>query len=427
MQRALVRQSRSAMAIVISVCLYIFLFDVTLLGSGAWSINILGVSLRKITYLLLLLMLIISIKEIKTFIYLLSALGFCLVFGVFVPVLNDVNLAHSFAELFPFFGVLLCPIIAANINVFLRWEIIKKYLLVLCVISATYHLLIWGLGLMHSGYIENIKQLLVRFLTTNSEDAIDNIIIADTPDGLFRVLLPNSSILVIGFYLAIQRYLNKQSISILILAVYIFIALYSTWTRALYLSPFIIVLGLLLYKIFPFTLKLSALATYILFSLLIFTFVIMVCILLQPDFLTMIGIASEGSDGIRFDQVNWIINTFMLNPLFGTGLGGHAEFLRSEVAPWTYEMSLLSLIMKLGIVGCLAFFVINSLIIPGYFVGFFNGKRLSRCKVLWLYFSFSILVMFSTNPFMLSFPGVVIILFIICELYALAQKEPLNG
>lgn len=97
-------------------------------------------------------------------------------------------------------------------------------------------------------------------------------------------------------------------------------------------------------------------------------------VLVQPTLLSLLGIASESSDEIRYTQVIWIFNTFMNSPVLGTGLGS-AEDVRSLIAPWTYEMSLLALIMKLGLVGVFLFISISAIKIPEFLEGF-DGRRI---------------------------------------------------
>ncbi|EFB2632398.1 hypothetical protein FHO58_07840 [Escherichia coli] len=403
-------------SLLIALTIYLFLFDVILLGSGAWSINVTGISIRKVEYLTILLMVICTINNIKGYIYFCCATTFCLIFGVVVPFLNDVKLEYAITELLSFYGILLCPLIAQNRYISVNWKKIRKFILFICIISAFIHILIWLLGLMGSGYVDLIKQLCIRVLTANNDDLIDNIIIADTPDGLFRVLLPNSSLLIIGFYLSFQQYLNRKNYIHLLIVFVMLLALYTTWTRALYLSPIIVIGGVLFYKIFPFTLQLGKIGAYNLLSFIILFFIVISTVLVQPTLLSLLGIASESSDEIRYTQVIWIFNTFMNSPVLGTGLGGSAEDVRSLIAPWTYEMSLLALIMKLGLVGVFLFISISAIKIPEFLEGFFDGRRIPVKKVVWIYFSLSVLMMFSTNPFMLSFPGITITLFILCEL-----------
>ncbi|ENC0769127.1 hypothetical protein ABJ851_000706 [Shigella flexneri] len=403
-------------SLLIALTIYLFLFDVILLGSGAWSINVIGISIRKVEYLTILLMVICTINNLKGYIYFCCATTFCLIFGVVVPHLNDVKLEYAITELLSFFGILLCPLIAQNRYISVSWKKIRKFILFICIISASIHILIWILGLMGSGYVDLIKKLFIRVLTANNDDLIDNIIIADTPDGLFRVLLPNSSLLIIGFYLSFQEYLDRRNYIQLLIVFVMLLALYSTWTRALYLSPIIIIGGVFFYKVFPFTLKLGKVGAYNLLSFIIIFFIVVSTFLVQPTLLSLLGIASESSDGIRYTQVIWIFNTFINSPILGTGLGGSAEDVRSLIAPWTYEMSLLALIMKLGLVGVFLFISISAIKIPEFLEGFFDGKKIPVKKVVWIYFSLSVLMMFSTNPFMLSFPGVTITLFILCEL-----------
>ncbi len=403
-------------SVFIALSLYFFLLDVILLGSGAWSINIVGFSLRKIEYAVMLTMVIVTISSFRGYIYFCMALLFCLISGVIVPLVNNVKLEYATTELLSLLGILLCPLIVQNNFISTNWLKIRQYIFILTILSALGHIAVWVIGLSGSGYIDSIRSLLIKILTISSDDFIDNILIADTPDGLFRVLLPSSSLLVIGFYISLQKMIRDRYFFDYLIVGVMIIALFSTWTRALYLTPLLLLLGLCIYKVFPVTLKLGGIGTYFLFTTLIVLFVIISGGLVHPEVLSVLGISSDTSDGIRFEQVAWILNTFLEYPIFGTGLGGSAEDIRSLVAPWTYEMSLLALIMKLGVVGCLFFIIISASQIPYLLSGFFNGEKLSAQKVIWLMFSFSILIMFSTNPFMLSFPGVTLTFFILGEL-----------
>ncbi|EKN6347563.1 hypothetical protein ACXKU5_004398 [Yersinia enterocolitica] len=403
-------------SVLIALSLYLFLLDVILLGSGAWSINIVGFSLRKIEYAVMLTMVMVTISSFRGYIYICMALLFCLVSGIIVPLANNVKLEYATTELLSLLGILLCPLIVQNSFISSHWLRIRKFIFILTILSALCHIAVWVVGLSGSSYIDSIRSLLIRTLTISNDDLIDNILIADTPDGLFRVLLPSSSLLVIGFYISLQKLVRDRHFFDYFIVGIMIIALFSTWTRALYLSPALLLLGLCIYKLFPLTLKLGGIGTYLLFTSLIVLFILISGGLVHPEVLSLLGISSETSDDVRFEQVAWILNTFLEHPIFGTGLGGSAEDIRSLVAPWTYEMSLLALIMKLGVVGCLFFVVISASQIPHLLSGFFNGEKLSAQKVIWLMFSFSILIMFSTNPFMLSFPGVTLTFFILGEL-----------
>ena len=406
----------------IAFSLFLFLIDVVLLGSGSWSINIVGLSLRKVEYAILLGMVLITINNSRAYVYLCAIVVFCAVFGVIVPLLNDVKLEYATTELLSLFGIMLCPLIVQNNYISTNWLKIRRLLLILCIISAFFHIAIWLIGLSGSASINSVKFFLMKVLTAGDAGAIDNIIIADTPDGLFRVLLPSSSLLVIGFYLSLQKLLHDRRLRDYVMVFVMALALFSTWTRALYLSPILIVLGLFFYKLCPLSLKLGVFGTFSLITFLIVLFVLVSGAMVHPDVLVLLGIASDTSDGVRFEQVAWILDTFLSHPIFGTGLGGSATHVRSVIAPWTYEMSLLALIMKIGIVGCVSFIIISAAQIPYFFANFFNGRRLPAQKVVWLLFSLSILIMFSTNPFMLSFPGVTLTFFILGELNYLKNE-----
>lgn len=192
-------------SVLIALSLYLFLLDVILLGSGAWSINIVGFSLRKIEYAVMLTMVMVTISSFRGYIYICMALLFCLVSGIIVPLANNVKLEYATTELLSLLGILLCPLIVQNSFISSHWLRIRKFIFILTILSALCHIAVWVVGLSGSSYIDSIRSLLIRTLTISNDDLIDNILIADTPDGLFRVLLPSSSLLVIGFYISLQK------------------------------------------------------------------------------------------------------------------------------------------------------------------------------------------------------------------------------
>lgn len=412
--------------LILLFCIAVFLIDLILLGSGAWSMNIIGLSLRKIVYSVFLLIIIFTSRGEVAIITLVNSFVFCLFFGGILPILYDVNIKFSLTEAFPLFGILIAPVFATNILIIGNWRKIRNLIYFLCIISAVVHIVVWMIGLHFSIHIQTIKNVTEFIFANKNPDAIDNIIISDAPGGAFRVLFPNSLLMILGMYLAIDYFFSTKSKIHLIIGVLIFIGLYTTWTRALYLMPVILLMSLFLYKLMPVKLKISGGFYYSLSSIGVIFIIFMLPFMLHPSMLQLIGISSESSDTIRHEQIGWIYEVMSMHPFFGSGLGSSATDIRSILAPWAYEMSLLALIMKLGLVGCITYYLIEFRYVSGFYSGFFNGSRLSNKKILWLAFSFSTLIIFSTNPFMLSFPGVMIVYFITCELY-LIHKEEING
>lgn len=75
----------------------------------------------------------------------------------------------------------------------------------------------------------------------------------------------------------------------------------------------------------------------------------------DPSVLAWIGVGRDVSDDIRSEQVFSLLRTFERHFIMGTGFGASADEIRSESVPWSYEMSILALCMKIGLVGIFFF------------------------------------------------------------------------
>jgi hypothetical protein len=53
----------------------------------------------------------------------------------------------------------------------------------------------------------------------------------------------------------------------------------------------------------------------------------------------------------RTIQMPYLIHAFLKSPVLGSGFGGYAGYQRSELRPWTYELTYLKLLFNTGIVG----------------------------------------------------------------------------
>ena len=83
--------------------------------------------------------------------------------------------------------------------------------------------------------------------------------------------------------------------------------------------------------------------------------------------------------------------------------------MRSEEAPFSYEMQLPALLMKIGIAGLLiwiCFFVIQ------FIEMIYNRKREWIHVFAWLFLLTSLVICVQTNPLLISFTGMSILLFL---------------
>ena len=79
-------------------------------------------------------------------------------------------------------------------------------------------------------------------------------------------------------------------------------------------------------------------------------------LLLLPDAGADVGSLNRvkqafSSEDQRTIQKPYLIDAFMQSPVFGSGFGGYAGYVRNELTPWTYELTYYTLLFNVGIVG----------------------------------------------------------------------------
>lgn len=129
---------------------------------------------------------------------------------------------------------------------------------------------------------------------------------------------------------------------------------------------------------------------------------------------------SDQSANERFDQIGPLLEKWSQAPWLGNGFGAHASLVRSDDAPYSYELTVLALLMKMGVVGLLCVLVLLAgLWFSGWLASRSNGSaRASAGLAAILAFSAAA----ATNPFLLNFVGMSALSFMIIRLHA--EPEP---
>ncbi|WP_293600693.1 O-antigen ligase family protein [Polynucleobacter sp. 39-46-10] len=112
----------------------------------------------------------------------------------------------------------------------------------------------------------------------------------------------------------------------------------------------------------------------------------------------------EDDGGARTSQAASLFSAFLSNPFFGSGIGGTTDVIRSDDAPWVYELTYLQLLFNFGIVGVALFAVL-------FFSEIWRIGCNARCSHMnysievKAMFSGAIFLMFgaATNPYLGSF------------------------
>lgn len=116
------------------------------------------------------------------------------------------------------------------------------------------------------------------------------------------------------------------------------------------------------------------------------------------------------SNQIKLEQVKHLTKKWLQSPILGWGYGSYVEgYLRSETSPFSYEMVLFALLMKIGLLGLgiwCVFFATQVILQIKY-------KLKNRNHLLtWAFLAISMAVCVQTNPLLICFTGMSIILLI---------------
>lgn len=127
------------------------------------------------------------------------------------------------------------------------------------------------------------------------------------------------------------------------------------------------------------------------------------------------------SNNIKIEQTEKLLAAWKEHPIFGVGYGAYLpDYLRSEVSPFAYEMLLPAMLFKIGLFGvAILFFTVAA----GVYMAV---KHLRSQRVLlfaWLFLLLSFGFCIQTNPLLLSFNGISIVLYILWCAWEISEGE----
>ena len=105
----------------------------------------------------------------------------------------------------------------------------------------------------------------------------------------------------------------------------------------------------------------------------------------------------------RLEQFYSLFKLFLEYPLFGSGFGSNADIIRSREAFYSYELTYIALIAKIGIIGSFLLGYLLYQLIKKTFIKFKTERALYALSFLIFIF------ITSTNPYLLNFYGLTII------------------
>ena len=398
----------------------IFSVETILAGPGGW-LMVFGIPIRKILFLLLLVLLTAYVLRLRQDIirnnlvtWLLFLLFFA-IWGFFVPSFYDRNLNLAFADFSPLFGLCIIPPLAYIYQSVSTWHQDKKFITISLNILAFLHVFIWVLGTISTDYGHSINQLMRSVLEPGVNENDSLLYLGYTPSGTFRVHLGASVFLLLGLYFSLQKIQSsKLNLPTLLQLSLQILAILTTQSRgfllAITLGGFIFCIGK---HVFPN--KKSLIGIFLsICGLFLITFILIP--FYSPEFLSSIGLDRDGSDNVRVEQVVPMLTTIAHHLFFGIGFGGGIEIIRSELAPYAYEISILALYMKLGFIGSV--FALCLTIGLAIFLLKNETGRYSHKSTLSLIYAtlFGFVFATNSNPYLSSFFGMLILTILLIEL-----------
>jgi hypothetical protein len=395
---------------IISWVFMLFCTEVILMGPGDWSAP-LGFSVRKILFVLSFILVGVSfisdrtidLRDLKLFIY---GIIFFYVFGLIVPSQYNVDAAYSFADLSPLAGLLFLPFFVGFYKKSGRWVKDRKLVSTALLLLALLHILLLVVGTLSRQMGEFAITTMQGIYEPGITAVNSKIAIGYTPDGIIRVQWGSSCLLLLGLYFGVGQLMEKKSIYHVFYILACCVAIYSTQSRGLFFS---ILLGLAHYMVFYYCLPLRRLnfSHYLVGLVVVLAAAMLILPFFSPEFLAYLGLSREGSDDERFLQIAPLMLNWMKHLFVGTGFGSAIDLVRSETAPYAYEVSVLSMLMKIGLIGLSSALILCSCLLTRCFNGLVLSKQ--KKKIVLIYTMVFVYVLASnTNPYISNFFGMLV-------------------
>jgi hypothetical protein len=408
----------------------VLIADLALTGSGHWS-DVLGFSVRRLMLLVaagyaILVWTAFFSRVPRGFAAVAALLIFLGVWGFGIPVLKGIPLANALSDGQLFLGLLFGPALAHMVIRTKCWSGALKLIERLIWVLALLHVaLFWSDKLADAGVLDLVSLMRSLLEPGLSIDEETNFYVGAISGG-FRIFWGSSIFLLLGFYLAVRNFAERTWRRNLVVLLVVCYAIDLTMTRALVLSiPLLLFLSWLFERLLV-QLRQGA-AVHLVVGLLLLSLTLPVLLLADPSLLSAIGLGREASDDLRFEQVNALTESILANPWIGKGLGAHVELIRSEGSPWIYELSMLALYMKVGLLGLISLLAVFILFGRSAWIEVDNHRALSvfarRKFARVLALLFCIFFCSNTNPYLFSMLGWGLLIFTYVE-FCVTAHEP---
>ncbi len=410
-------------------CLYFF--EVILGGPGSWSTAFLHFDIRRTFYALICVLLLISIISNGAKVRLIDALVLAIgvisfiAYTLLLPWFNGTDQAYSIVDGTPAISMFILSwlfLIQAR-----HWQSsgvpvyrgIIRVVYLTTIFSAAAHVVIFLLliNLPDQSYPD--LAVINRFFDAKESGSL---YIGPMPDGSTRVFWISSLFVVFGLYCAVRDFVKSKSVISAALAILFVWTILITQTRSMILGLPIGTVFALLMQRFIVRRQRSLLSSALLVTTLLVS-ITFLAVEASTGAAAFIGVERGESDEGRSIQIRPLLEAWWESPIVGNGFGHHAVMTRSGDAPFSYEMSILALYMKVGIVGA----ILSSLYFMYLLMSLLQSDEVltKRSKELSTLFGavYIFCFAFNTNPYLSNSVGVAIVFLCSIELARLSQDE----
>lgn len=339
----------------------------------------------------------------------------CTIFAIWVlllPLLNGQGIRIALKDAGPLIGA---AVIVALFDekVFLSyWRYIRIYIFSLLIIFVLSHVALYVVGL-NDPNSRWVRSDMLKEIWDPSSSIINQKFVFFGPNAWGpRIYFGSSFLLLIGLYFSFFFNGEWPPIKKIGLVVLFFLGIVITQTRSLILASLIFIFLIFVADRSNWPKKKNDFYLWLLIGLpLVFILVLIPSI--EPRMLASAIFYRGEAENIRQEQMLALIKDIGMFPFLGKGFGSHVAYIRNLDTPYAYELSVVALYMKMGVIGIIAVITLIALYGRSAINGILPGGRRLAGGTYALYCA--IVVASFYNPYLFSFFGTFFIIFICLE------------
>jgi hypothetical protein len=399
---------------------FLFVLDVLLLGAGK-NLPGLGVSSRKFWFVLFAMISAVvfviedSARRMTDILLLSAATIFLLVWMLLIPIFTHGNIVYATTDATPLAALVIFLFTTEFVRYRAGWIWVRRLMFGFLVCFAFVHIVLFLYLRLYPGLQPVISGIFQSIFDVGSGEDARFVFFTPLESGVYRIYFGSSFLLLLGLYFVVARPVSMRLGRLrleYVFALLLLSALWATNTRSLLFGAVTFV------ALYPFCIAFfkkieqSYWSIFFLLALPLFLSFLLVPTV-DPSTLKMLDLGRSVSDDVRAAQFDSLFDAFRHSPFWGIGFGSSATFIRAPDTPYAYELSIVGLAMKTGVMGLLLACagwaaVLNSFRVPGTIAA---ARPIAALYALYFAFMFSCFY----NPYMFGLYGTFFLLFILYE------------